>query len=75
METPCRDGCLIGDFDSDGDRDLEDAGALQRCFGGSFGEPGYVTPSVECLDHLDFDEDDDVDLADYKEMQPVFSGP
>ncbi|MGB2985665.1 MAG: hypothetical protein WBE26_07250, partial [Phycisphaerae bacterium] len=61
IETPCREGCLIGDYDGDGDRDLEDVASLQRCFGGSFGEPGYVTPSTECLRHHDFDpEDDDV---------------
>ncbi|MGB2988036.1 MAG: hypothetical protein WBE26_19380, partial [Phycisphaerae bacterium] len=55
---------------------LEDVASLQRCFGGSFGEPGYVTPSTECLRHHDFDpEDDDVDLPDFEEFQAVMDGP
>jgi hypothetical protein len=75
LETPCRDGCLIGDFDDDGDRDLWDVGAFQRCFGGPFGEPGYVTPSVDCLQHGDFNEDDDMDLSDFRELRVILTGP
>jgi hypothetical protein len=75
LETPCRDGCLIGDSDDDGDRDLWDVGAFQRCFGGSLEEPGYVTPSADCLRHCDFDADDDVDLKDFALFQENQSNP
>ena len=75
LETPCREGCLIGDFDDDGDRDLWDIGAFQRCFSGTHGESGYVMPSAECLWHFDFDEDDDVDLSDFEELHEALNGP
>jgi hypothetical protein len=65
IERPCRDGCLIGDADGDGDWDLWDFGALQRCFSGPADPIGYVMPSTECLRWFDFDEDQDVDLDDY----------
>jgi hypothetical protein len=66
VESPCRDGCLIGDYDADGDRDLWDCGALQRCFSGPTNEPGFVPPTGECLLRFDFEEDGDVDLDDYQ---------
>ena len=75
IETPCRDGCLIGDHDSDGDRDLRDWAGVQRCYTGAFGTIGYVSPSMECTLHFDFDEDDDVDLNDIKELQEDSRGP
>jgi len=64
-DSRCRDGCLVGDFDHDGDLDLFDVGAFQNCFGGSIGDPAFVAPSAECLLQFDFDGDGDVDLADF----------
>ncbi len=65
IETPCRDGCLIGDYDLDGDRDLFDCGAFQRCFSGSSDDVGFVPASEECLQRVGFDDDQDIDLDDY----------
>lgn len=75
IETPCRDGCLIGDHDGDGDRDLRDWAGVQCCYTGAFGTIGYVSPSAECTLHFDFDEDEDVDLNDIKELQGDTGGP
>jgi len=75
LEAPCRDGCLIGDFDKDGDRDLFDAGGLQSCFSGDGQSPGFLTPSAECLLRFDFDDDGDVDPADLVEFASVMNGP
>ena len=66
VELPCRDGCLIGDRDSDGDFDLRDCAAMYLCFGGSCEDPGYVNPSGECERYFDFNEDGDVDLEDFR---------
>lgn len=74
-ETQCRDGCLVGDFDRDGDFDLFDAGALEICFSGPFGESGFVPPSAECLLRFDFDSDGDVDLADHVPFRAEMNGP
>ncbi len=74
-ESSCRDGCLVGDFDRDGDLDLFDAGALQSCFGGSIGSPAFDAPSAECLLRFDFDGDGDVDFVDYREYFAAFTGP
>ncbi len=74
-ETSCRDGCLMGDFDRDGDLDLFDTGALQVCFSSSIGTSAFVSPSSECLLRFDFDDDGDVDLADAEEFFAAYSGP
>ncbi len=75
MESPCRDGCLIGDRDSDGDRDLRDCAALQRCYSGPYEDPAYESLSGDCALHFDFDEDDDVDLNDFGMFQENHVGP
>ena len=59
-----------GDADGDGDFDLEDVAALQRCFTGDGG--GLVGPDCEAFD---VDEDSDVDLADFAVGYTSFSGP
>jgi hypothetical protein len=74
-ETPCRDGCLIGDPDIDGDRDLEDIARQQRCYSGPFGSADYLTPRPECTLNFDFDDDDDIDLTDYRAFRDEFAGP
>jgi len=75
IETPCRDGCLIGDHDSDGDRDLLDIAEMQLCYTGPFSAVGYNTPSSECILHFDFDEDGDIDLDDFQQWQSAYEGP
>jgi hypothetical protein len=74
-ESPCRDGCLIGDFDGDGDIDLADAAYLGTCFSGPTGIPAFVAPSAECQVHFDTEPDGDVDLTDYVNFFADYSGP
>jgi len=74
-ESLCRDGCLFGDFDRDGDIDLFDMGSLTVCFSASTGIPSFVVPSAECLLRFDFDTDADVDLEDFDAFSAVLEGP
>jgi len=69
---------LIGDADNDGRLSLKDYGALQGCFTGEFGSPGYQPPSVECDRLFDFDQVGtmhDVDLADYGLFYEIYTSP
>ncbi len=70
IERPCRQGCLLGDDDRDGDVDLHDTAVLQRCFSG---EGNAATAPCRFID--DMDDDGDVDLTDYAEFQPLCQGP
>jgi len=72
-ENHCRDGCLVGDFDSDGDLDLFDIGMLEVCFATL--EVDGPPPSAECLLRFDYDNDGDVDLGDFVRMRPEITGP
>jgi hypothetical protein len=74
-EPLCRNGCLIGDCDGDGHRDLKDICDLLRCFSGPAEDPAYVRPTDECLLFFDFDEDGDVDPYDYRAFVAVHDGP
>ncbi len=74
-QSSCRDGCLIGDYDDDGDLDLADFAGFQRCFGGDVSSVGYVVPSPECAFHFDFNGDVDVDLEDYADFRELYTGP
>jgi len=74
-ESSCRDGCLMGDFDRDGDLDLFDVGALQGCYSAPIGNPAYVAPTAECLLRFDFDNDLDVDLVDVDAFVTAYTGP
>ncbi|MGB2986477.1 MAG: sialidase family protein, partial [Phycisphaerae bacterium] len=65
VESPCRDGCLMGDFDLDGDLDLQDFSLFQTCFSGPIDDPGFAAPTALCLSAFDYDGDDDIDLADF----------
>ncbi len=58
-----------GDFDHDGDVDLNDFGHFQTCFNG----PNRL-PATGCAD-ADLDRDQDVDLADFQILQGCFNGP
>jgi len=75
VESPCRDGCLVGDFDLDGDLDLHDYSAMLTCFSGYNGSPGYSKPSPECLLRFDFDADNDVDADDGAQFLGSYAGP
>jgi len=71
IETPCRNGCLIGDSNADGKHDLRDVAHMQRCYSSPFGTAGFETPLPGCTLHFDFDEDDDIDLDDYEAWHAV----
>ena len=67
--------CLRGDFDLDGDVDIDDFSMFYDCMAG----PGISIPPPGC-DSIDFaradlEGDDDVDLADSAAFQMVFSEP
>ena len=70
QEAACCNGCLFGDADRDGDRDLRDAHQLQSCFSGSKGAVGFASPPSACLDRFDADCDADIDLDDYAVIGP-----
>ena len=74
-ESTCRDGCLVCDFDHDGDLDLFDVDALQTCFRASTGNPAYVAPSAVCSMRFDFDDYGDVDPVDINEFLVDYIGP
>ncbi len=74
-DSDCRDGCIVGDYDKDGDIDIADVGFMQMCFSGDVGSLEYVLPSTECLLRFDFDADSDVDLDDYFDLLGVLAGP
>ncbi|UCG16921.1 MAG: hypothetical protein JSV19_02580, partial [Phycisphaerales bacterium] len=57
-----------GDFDSDGDVDLDDYVSWETCLAG----PGV--PEYEGCQHGDLDGDDDIDLADFALFQVGFTG-
>jgi hypothetical protein len=74
-ESRCKNGCIVGDLNLDGDVDFSDFWAFQVCFGGSGGGPDFGEPSAECLLRFDFEEDGDVDLVDYHDFEDVLRAP
>lgn len=58
-----------GDWDVDGDVDLQDFMGFVGCF---TGPDGVGVP--DCLIALDFDSDGDVDLMDFESFQEAFTG-
>ncbi len=58
-----------GDFDMDGDMDVQDFAVFQACFRGT---GGGIEPTCE---PLDFDGNGDIDLSDHAEFIGVLSGP
>lgn len=74
-EICCRDGCLIGDGNGDGVRDLSDFATLQNCFSGSDQSPGYTAPDTDCLFGFSVDEDTDVDFEEYFFFYDLMTNP
>ena len=75
LTAPCRDGCLLGDVDRDGDLDLYDFRGMQNSYSGAAGAPGFVESPEEHLLMFDIDEDEDIDLTDYRSFGFFMSGP
>ena len=65
--TTCLGGC--SDINGDGEVDLNDCAAFQRCFSEATGG----TP--EACGLMDFDGDGDIDLTDFTMLSAVFDGP
>ncbi|MBU0640928.1 MAG: carboxypeptidase regulatory-like domain-containing protein [Planctomycetes bacterium] len=63
-----------GDWDHDGDVDINDFAEFPGCMSGPWGAPDWVMPSQACRDAFDFDADADVDLADFASFQRAFDG-
>jgi hypothetical protein len=67
----------LGDFDTDGDVELDDYAFFADCMAGPGATPSPALPDVtpqDCLDAFDFEPDDDVDLADFEGFQLAFTG-
>lgn len=60
---------IAGDYDGDGNVDLDDYAAFPGCLSG----PGVAAPSGLCRDAFNFDLDSDVDLWDFGEFQAVIA--
>ena len=65
-----------GDFDYDGEVNLDDFAAISDCMGGAGATPGpqWVECAQACLDAFDFDDDGDVDVLDFASFQIEFGG-
>lgn len=74
--SPCRDGCLIGDADLDGDRDFADFAVFMTCFSGNSETPAFIQPSQSCRIRFDYNDlgnvPGDVDLGDYNRWGEEF---
>jgi hypothetical protein len=62
----------LGDFDGDGDWDLEDFAAFQICLHADLVDHEWLEA---CLCVFDFDGTDQIDLADYAEFLHDLAGP
>lgn len=71
----CREGCLIGDSNGDGVRDLSDFRDLQNCFSGAKEEASFEAPSVGCRFVFDENADTDIDEADSAFFCSEITGP
>ena len=66
-QSSCRDGCLIGDCDGDGDLDGNDFAIFLAEFGSRVGDPKYDWAA-------DIDEDGTVTLVDYQLWLQAYRG-
>ena len=82
LTTPGVHSCIgaariTGDFDGDGDVDVDDYFVFSDCMGGPGTVPSPTPPTtaLECLDAFDFEPDSDVDLGDFAGFQHAYTGP
>lgn len=62
-----------GDYDCDGDVDLDDFAGFLDCLSGPIEGAGFVSPTAVCLDAFDVPvADGDVDLPDFTAFQGAF---
>ena len=68
-------GCAQGDFDADGEVNLEDWPVFTDCMAGPYRRPTPTPPTSvpQCLNAFDFNDDNDVDLADYASFQQAMT--
>jgi len=68
------DVLTLGDFDADGDRDLDDYAALEDCLDGPVNPTAPAQPecSAMCLTAFDTDTDGVIDLRDYATFVVLF---
>jgi hypothetical protein len=72
-----KDPIGLGDFDRDGDVDLDDYPFFADCLAGPDITPSPTLPDVtvqECLDAFDSEPDGDVDFVDFAPFQKAFTG-
>ncbi len=69
-----RPAAAKGDWNADGNVDLNDYVAFEDCLGGPAlpPQPGQEECGNVCLEAFDFDLDDDVDAADFGAFQELF---
>jgi hypothetical protein len=67
---------LGGDYDADGDVDLDDYAEMADCLAGPDAAPAPPAPECvdACLSVFDWDDDGDVDLDDYADFSEAFTG-
>jgi len=75
VAVDCRDGCLLGDVDDNGRRDLRDVAGLMACFTGHSSTTGFTPPLAECARIFDVDGDGTIEQADYAVFQEGLQGP
>ncbi|HNO77260.1 MAG TPA: choice-of-anchor Q domain-containing protein [Phycisphaerae bacterium] len=70
--STCATNCQApppGDYDADGDVDLDDYDAFATCMSGPHSQVGFATPSALCRQAFDDDNDGDVDVEDFAAFQ------